>query len=172
MAKQILFNETARQALKRGVDKLADAVKVTLGPRGRNVILDRGFGTPIISNDGVTIAKEVELKDKFDGVALRVPTICGSISDITYVLKKKTNVEAVNKALKKSADSAELKNILTVSDEPLVSTDIIGNPASVIIDLKSTMMIGDDYLKILAWYDNEWGYACRLVEMAEVVMKK
>ncbi|PIP29366.1 type I glyceraldehyde-3-phosphate dehydrogenase [Candidatus Kuenenbacteria bacterium CG23_combo_of_CG06-09_8_20_14_all_36_9] len=113
-----------------------------------------------------------ELKDKFDGVALRVPTICGSISDITYVLKKKTNVKEVNKVLAKAAASAQLKNILAVSDEPLVSTDIIGNPASAIVDLKSTMILGDDYLKILAWYDNEWAYSCRLVEMAEVVMKK
>lgn len=68
MPKQIIFNEKARQALKRGVDKLADAVKVTLGPKGRNVILDKGFGSPIVSNDGVTIAKEIELKDKFENV--------------------------------------------------------------------------------------------------------
>ncbi len=68
MAKQILFNETARQALKRGVDKLADAVKVTLGPKGRNVVLDKGFGTPTITNDGVTIAKEIELEDKIENL--------------------------------------------------------------------------------------------------------
>jgi len=68
MAKQIIFDEKARQALKAGVDKLANAVKVTLGPRGRNVVLDRGFGSPILSNDGVTIAREIELKDKFENV--------------------------------------------------------------------------------------------------------
>ncbi|OHA09237.1 MAG: chaperonin GroL [Candidatus Sungbacteria bacterium RIFCSPLOWO2_01_FULL_59_16] len=68
MAKQILFNETARQALKRGVDKLADAVKVTLGPKGRNVVLDKGFGVPTITNDGVTIAKEIELEDKIENL--------------------------------------------------------------------------------------------------------
>jgi len=68
MAKQILFDEKARQALKRGVDKLADAVKVTLGPKGRNVVLDKGFGSPTVSNDGVTIAKEIELQDKFENV--------------------------------------------------------------------------------------------------------
>ncbi len=113
-----------------------------------------------------------ELKGKFDGVALRVPTICGSISDITYVLKKKATIDSVNKALKKASLAAKMKNILTVSNEPLVSSDIIGNPASVVVDLESTMMLGEDYLKILAWYDNEWGYSCRLVEMAEVVMKK
>ena len=68
MAKQILFDEKARAALKRGVDKLADAVKVSLGPRGRNVILDKGFGSPTVTNDGVTIAKEIELEDKFENV--------------------------------------------------------------------------------------------------------
>ena len=68
MSKQIIFNEQARQAIKRGVDKLADAVKITLGPRGRNVVLDKGFGSPQICNDGVTIAKEIELKDKVENI--------------------------------------------------------------------------------------------------------
>src|SRR3989338_5464396 len=68
MAKQILFNEQARQALKNGVDKLANAVKVTLGPKGRNVVLDRGYGTPTITNDGVSIAKEIEGEDKVENL--------------------------------------------------------------------------------------------------------
>ena len=68
MAKQILYREEARQAIKRGVDKLADAVKVTLGPRGRNVVLDKGFGAPTITKDGVTVAKEIELEDKFENI--------------------------------------------------------------------------------------------------------
>jgi chaperonin GroEL len=72
MAKQLLFNEKARAALKRGVDKLADAVKVSLGPRGRNVILDKGFGSPTVTNDGVTIAKEIELEDKFENVGAQL----------------------------------------------------------------------------------------------------
>ena len=72
MAKQILFDEKARQMIKRGVDKLADAVKVTLGPKGRNVVLDKGFGSPTITNDGVTIAKEIELEDKFENVGAQV----------------------------------------------------------------------------------------------------
>ena len=67
-AKQIIFSEQARQALKRGVDKLADVVKVTLGPKGRNVVLDKGYGSPTITNDGVTIAKEVELEDKIENL--------------------------------------------------------------------------------------------------------
>ncbi|MFH0804895.1 MAG: chaperonin GroEL [Patescibacteria group bacterium] len=72
MAKQILFDEKARQMIKRGVDKLADAVKVTLGPKGRNVVLDKGFGSPVITNDGVTIAKEIELEDKFENIGAQV----------------------------------------------------------------------------------------------------
>ena len=68
MAKQILYNEEARAALKKGVDRLSDAVRVTLGPKGRNVVLDKGFGAPTITNDGVTIAKEIELEDKFENI--------------------------------------------------------------------------------------------------------
>ena len=68
MAKQIAFDEDARQALKNGVDILANAVKITLGPKGRNVILDRGFGSPIVTKDGVTVAKEVELENKFENL--------------------------------------------------------------------------------------------------------
>ena len=83
MAKQILFSEKARQALKRGVDKLADAVKVTLGPRGKNVILDRGFGVPQIVNDGVTIAKEIELEDKFENIGAElVKEVASKTNDV------------------------------------------------------------------------------------------
>ncbi len=83
MAKQILFDEKARQALKRGVDKLANAVKVTLGPRGRNVVLDKGFGTPQIVNDGVTIAKEIELEDKFENIGAElVKEVASKTNDV------------------------------------------------------------------------------------------
>lgn len=83
MAKQIYFNEKARQALKRGVDKLADAVKITLGPRGRNVVLDKGFGTPQIVNDGVTIAKEIELEDKFENIGAElVKEVASKTNDV------------------------------------------------------------------------------------------
>ena len=68
MAKQIRFDEDARRSIKAGIDKVADAVKVTLGPKGRNVVLDRGFGTPMITNDGVTIVKEIDLEDKFENI--------------------------------------------------------------------------------------------------------
>ncbi|MDD5433519.1 MAG: TCP-1/cpn60 chaperonin family protein, partial [Candidatus Pacebacteria bacterium] len=72
MAKQILYSEDARKKLKAGVDKLADAVKITLGPKGRNVILDKGFGSPTITNDGVTIAKEIDLEDKVENMGAEI----------------------------------------------------------------------------------------------------
>lgn len=83
MSKQIIFNEEARKALKRGVDKVADAVKVTLGPRGKNVVLDKGYGGPTITNDGVTIAKEITLKDKFENMGAEIAKeVAGKTNDI------------------------------------------------------------------------------------------
>src|SRR3954465_1811486 len=72
MAKQIIFSEEARKRLKAGVDKVADAVKITIGPRGRNVVLDKGYGSPTITNDGVSIAKEISLKDKFENMGAEI----------------------------------------------------------------------------------------------------
>src|SRR5271169_1364935 len=72
MAKRILYNEDARKALKRGVDAVADAVKITIGPRGRNVVLDKGYGSPTITNDGVSIAREITLKDKFENMGAEI----------------------------------------------------------------------------------------------------
>ncbi|MBI2057362.1 MAG: chaperonin GroEL, partial [Candidatus Yanofskybacteria bacterium] len=83
MAKQIQYKEQAREALKRGVDKIANAVKVTLGPKGRNVVLDKGFGAPTITKDGVTVAKEIELKDKFENIGAElVKEVASKTGDI------------------------------------------------------------------------------------------
>lgn len=110
------------------------------------------------------------LKDKFDGLAVRVPTPVGSLCDTVYLLNKKTTAEAVNAAFKKAANG-KLKGILEASSEELVSTDIIGNPHSSIVDLLSTKVVGGDLLKVIAWYDNEWGYSNRLVELAAYLGK-
>lgn len=111
------------------------------------------------------------LDGKFDGMAIRVPIITVSLVDIVAVLKKDTTAEEVNDALCRAAKN-ELKGILDVTDEPLVSSDFIGNEYSSIVDASLTKVIGGNLLKLIAWYDNEWGYAMRLVEMAEVVGKK
>lgn len=105
-----------------------------------------------------------ELKGLFDGVAIRVPTIVGSLSDFTFLLKRKTTVEEVNQAIKEAGNQPRWQGVVAWSEEPLVSSDIIGRPESCIVDLSLTQIVDGDLLKIFAWYDNEWGYANRLVE--------
>jgi len=112
-----------------------------------------------------------QLKGLFDGVALRVPTIDVSLSDLTVLLKTKTTTETINQAFRDAAGSDRFQGILQASDEPLVSADFIGNPASCIVDLELTQLIDGDFLKVFAWYDNEWGYANRLVEEVAMVGK-
>lgn len=109
-----------------------------------------------------------ELKGLFDGLALRVPTIDVSLSDFTMLLARKTTAEEINQTFREAADSPRFAGILSVTDEALVSTDFIGNASSAIVDLSLTQVIDGDFVKVIAWYDNEWGYANRLVE--EVVM--
>ncbi len=113
-----------------------------------------------------------KLKGKLDGIALRVPTPTVSIVDLVCYVKKKTTAEEVNYIFKKSSQKKELKGILGIEDAPLVSSDYIGNSFSAIIDAENTKVIADNLVKILAWYDNEWAYSCRLAEFAEFVGKK
>ncbi len=124
------------------------------------------------STGAATATSEVipSLKNNFDGLAVRVPTPVGSLCDTVYILNKKTNIEAVNSAFVKAA-KGKMKGIIEASSEELVSSDIIGNPHSAIVDLKSTMLVGGDMLKVIAWYDNEWGYSNRLVELANYLKK-
>jgi glyceraldehyde 3-phosphate dehydrogenase len=112
-----------------------------------------------------------ELKGLFDGISVRVPTIVGSLSDITFVVEKKTTVEEVNKILEEASKKDKYKGVLAVTREPLVSSDIIGNSNSAIVDLAFTRVVDGDLVKVMAWYDNEWGYANRLVEMALLMVK-
>lgn len=111
------------------------------------------------------------LKDKFDGLSIRVPTPVVSLSDFTFVTSKDVTIEEVNEAIKTAAKSEKLLGILDVTSEPLVSSDFIGNPHSSIVDLSLTNVVGGNLLKVVAWYDNEWGYSNRLVEMVMNVGK-
>lgn len=113
-----------------------------------------------------------KLKGKFDGISMRVPVAVGSISDITLVTEKQTTVEEINELFRKEAEDPRYKNILAVTDKPLVSSDIIGMKYSAIVDLSMTRVIDGDLVKVVAWYDNEWGYSNRLIEMAAVLGKK
>ncbi len=112
-----------------------------------------------------------DLKGKLNGGAFRVPTPDGSITDFTAVLSKDATVEAINTAFKAAAAEKNYKGILEYSDEPLVSQDIVGNPHSCIFDSKLTLTLGNRFVKVVGWYDNEWGYSNRCVEMLEMLAK-
>ena len=112
-----------------------------------------------------------ELKGKLDGYAIRVPVPTGSATDLTVTVSRETTVEEVNAALKAASESAELKGLLTYTDEPIVSSDIVGDPASSIFDSGLTKVIGNQ-VKVVSWYDNEWGYSNRLVDLTELVASK
>lgn len=113
-----------------------------------------------------------ELKGKFDGLAFRVPTPVGSISDFTLLLKEKVTKDDVNNAFIEASHHPSYKGILEVTNEQIVSSDIVGNPASCIIDLSLTQVMDGDFVKVIAWYDNEFGYSNRLVEEVILVGSK
>ncbi|MDD5289476.1 MAG: type I glyceraldehyde-3-phosphate dehydrogenase [Dehalococcoidales bacterium] len=128
----------------------------------------------IPTTTGVTkaIAQVIpELKGKLSGMAFRVPTPTVSVCDLSVELSKDVTAEQVNQAFKAAANGA-LKGILEYCEEPLVSVDIKGNPHSSIVDALSTIGIGGNMIKVVAWYDNEWGYSCRLGDLADYVAKK
>ncbi len=112
-----------------------------------------------------------ELKGKFDGISVRVPTPNVSLVDVVMNVEKETSTEEVNRVLKNAANE-ELKGILAFSEEPLVSIDFKGNSNSSIVDAENTKVIGGTCVKILAWYDNEWGYSCRVRDLVKFIAEK
>jgi len=125
---------------------------------------------PTTTGAAKTVAKAIpELEGKLDGLAMRVPTPVVSITDFVCIVKKTAGIEEINNLFKEKADG-ELKGILAVSEEELVSMDFKGDSNSSIVDLSLTMVEGN-LVKVISWYDNEFGYACRLAEMAEYVVK-
>ena len=112
-----------------------------------------------------------ELKGKFDGLSLRVPTVTVSIIDLVAILNKSTSRDELNQAFKDAANGA-LKGILDYTDEPLVSMDFRGDSHSAIVDGDSTMVIGGNFVKVAAWYDNEWGYSCRVSDLVDFLARK
>lgn len=127
----------------------------------------------IPTSTGAAIATTLalpNLKGKFDGMAYRVPTVVGSVSDLTAVLKKDVSVEEINDVFEKNAKE-EMSKIMEVTDVPLVSHDIVGNPHSVVFQKDLTKVVGGNLVKIVGWYDNEWGYSNRLVDMAKILVK-
>jgi glyceraldehyde 3-phosphate dehydrogenase len=112
------------------------------------------------------------LKGKFDGLALRVPTVDVSLVDLTLTTEKPVTVESINAAMKQAASSGPLKGFLEYTEEPLVSSDYIGSAASSVFDATQTKVMGDKFAKVFAWYDNEWGFSSRMVDLALLMAKK
>jgi glyceraldehyde 3-phosphate dehydrogenase len=110
-----------------------------------------------------------ELKGKFTGYAVRVPTPTVSMIDFSVLLDRATSVEEINNAFREASESEALEGILSVSESELVSSDFIGTPFSSVVDLPLTMSMGDDFFKVVAWYDNEWGYAMRVADLTAYI---
>jgi glyceraldehyde 3-phosphate dehydrogenase len=138
------------------------------GPSKKDLREGRAAAQNIVpSSTGAAIAVTKalpQLAGKFDGISIRVPVVVGSIVDVTFLAKRKTSAEEVNQILRDAAKEARWKGIFAVTDEPLVSTDIKGNPHASIADLEMTRVVDGDLVKVLSWYDNEMGYTHTLVD--------
>jgi len=120
---------------------------------------------PSTTGAAIAVTKAITaLEGKFDGIAIRIPVIVGSLVDITFLAKKKTTPEAINSALKKAAQKERWKKVFSTTEEPIVSSDIIGSRYASIADLSFTRVVDGNLVKVLAWYDNEMGYVCSLAE--------
>ena len=156
-----VHSDTASQSLADGPKK--DLREGRAAPQ--NIV-------PTTTGAAIAVTKTVpSLQDKFDGLSVRVPTPVVSLSDVTLVLKRNTTVEEINQVLKKASNEPYYQGIVAVSDEPLVSSDYIGNAASGTVDLELTNVVDGNLAKVVVWYDNEWGYSNRLVELVADVGK-
>jgi glyceraldehyde 3-phosphate dehydrogenase len=111
-----------------------------------------------------------ELEGRLSGYAVRVPVATGSLVDLTFEAERPTSVEEINRAFRDHADRNELEGILAYTEEPFVSSDVIGSPYSAVVDAGLTAVVDGTNVKVVAWYDNEWGYSSRLVELAQRVL--
>lgn len=127
---------------------------------------------PTTTGAAIAVTKTLpQLKDKFDGLSIRVPTSVVSLSDVTALLSRDVTVDEVNNAFKRASKEPFYQGILGVSEEPLVSRDYIGDSRSGIVDLLLTKVVGGNLVKVAVWYDNEWGYSNRLIELVADIAK-
>ena len=128
-----------------------------------------GAANLVPTSTGAAIATTKALpqyEGKFNGVAVRAPVPVGSVSDLTFVTEKDTTVEAINDVFRQEAKTEQYQNVLTVAEDPIVSSDIIGDPHAAIIDLGMTTVVDGNLVKVMSWYDNEWGYTNQMVREA------
>jgi len=125
---------------------------------------------PTTTGAAKTVAEVIpDLKGKLDGISLRVPVPDGSIVDFTCELKKDTSIEEINNLFRNVANF-HMKGVLEYTEEPIVSVDIVNNPASCIFDAQCTNVIDNRFVKVIGWYDNEWGYSCRMVDIIKILL--
>ena len=113
-----------------------------------------------------------DLQGKVDGMSMRAPVPTGSIVDLVCRVGQETSADAVNELFRSNADTGRFEGILQYTDEPLVSTDFRGDSRSSIVDLESNMVLGGNFVKVIAWYDNEWGYSCRIADLTAFVAQR
>ena len=165
-----ILNETIgiEKALLNTIHAYTSTQAIVDSPGKKDFRNGRAAAQNIIpASTGAAVATTKVIKDLeglFDGIAIRVPVLAGSIADITFVAKRDTTVEEVNDILCKASREERWKNIFTITEDPIVSSDILGSPYAAIADLPSTKVVGGNLVKVLSWYDNEMGYTYTLVE--------
>jgi len=161
-------NPGVRKAMLNTVHAYTAAQNLVDGPAKKDFLRGRSAAQNIVpSHTGAAdavILSQSWLKDIFEAVAIRVPVITGSLADITFISGRRTDAAEINDVLRKAAKHPKWQGIFAVSEEPLVSSDIIKNPHASIADLTHTKVVGGDMCKVLAWYDNEWGYCNSLLK--------
>ncbi|MDP2664115.1 MAG: type I glyceraldehyde-3-phosphate dehydrogenase, partial [bacterium] len=168
VAAVLMGNPGVKKAILNTVHGYTASQALVDGPSAKDFRRGRAAAQNIIPADtgaAKATAKSIPSYEKiFDGIAMRVPVISGSIIDFTFLAKRKTSVEEINNILREAARSEIWRKILKVSEEPIVSSDVVGEPYGSIVDLTFTRVVDDDLVKVLSWYDNEWGYSHTLLE--------
>ncbi len=156
-----------KKAILNTVHAYTSSQSIVDAPSKKRIRMGRAAGINLVpATTGAataTIKALPQLDGKFDGIAVRTPVVAGSISDITFVASRNTSVEEINNVLIQESKTDRYKLVLAVSDEPLVSSDIIQSSFAAIIDLEMTKVVDGDLVKILAWYDNEWGFTNQMI---------
>lgn len=174
IAAVMLKNPGIKKAILNTVHGYTATQVVVDGPvKGKDLRRGRAAAMNLVpSSTGAALAtaKAIpELLNKFDGVSVRVPVVSGSLVDFTFVAERKTSVEEINNIFKEAARQPEWAGILAVTEEEIVSTDILGEPYGAIVDLQMTRVVDGDLVKIFSWYDNEWGYCAMLTKHLEAL---
>jgi len=163
-----------KKAIMTTIHAYTSTQAIVDGPHKRLRRGRAGAANLVPTSTGAAVATTKALpqyKDKFDGVAVRAPVPVGSISDIVFLTARKTTVEEVNTIFKEEAEREEYQGILGVSEDPIVSSDIIKDPRASIVDLGMTRVVNGDLVKVMSWYDNEWGYTNQMIREALRIVK-